>query len=503
MRAAKRSLSSGPDSIPSIFWAKLSSSLCLPVSIIFSCSYKYSILPNDWKDATVLPLFKKGDPSLPANYRPISLTCTISKVMESMIRDNVMQYAQASNILSPSQHGFLPSRSTSTQLLECMYDWCRASELGCCTDVVYIDFKKAFDSVPHVKLKSKLISYGYCCSTVSWICEFLSNRSQHVRVNQALSDAAGVTSGIVQGSVLGPALFVLYANDLPTVCSNVQVKLYADDVKVYKMISCPADRLCLQEALDAIDKWSREWQLYFSVEKCQFMQLGYSDTNILYRLGTAILTPIANNKDLGITVNSNLKPSLHINNTVHKANARSKLILKCFHSCDPALLTKAFITYVRPLLEYGTSVWNPCYVGDINRLESVQRSFTYKVLLKCNIPYNNNMRYDDRLDFLRLERLELRRLRTDLTELFKIVKGFSSQYLFNILPFSHNSNTRGHRYKLSKVFIKKDILKHYFIFRCINAWNVLPDAYFNTNVIESFKRKLLTTDFSTFLLGTL
>jgi hypothetical protein len=269
------------------------------------------------------------------------------------------------------------------------------------------------------------------------------------------------------------------------------------------MITCPADRLGLQEALDAIDNWSREWQLHFSVDKCQFLQLGYFNTNILYRLGTATLTPITNNKDLGFTIDSNLKPSLHINNIVKKANTRAKLILKCFHSCDTALLTKAFITYVRPLLEYGTSVWNPCNIGDINKLESVQRSFTYKLLIKCNIPYNNDTRYNDRLRLLHLERLELRRLRCDLIDLFKIVKGFSSQYLLNKVPFNHNTNTRGHRYKLSVNSIKKDIFKHYFIFRCTNAWNFLPDVYFNTNVIECFKSKLLKTDLSKFLLGTL
>ena len=168
---------------------------------------------------------------------------------------------------------------------------------------------------------------------------------------------------------------------------------------------------------------------------------------------------------------------------MNKANARAKLILKCFLSCDPTFLTKAFTTYVRPLLEYDTVVWNPSCIGDINSIESVQRSFSFKVLLKCNIQYNNEMRYDDRLRLLGLERLELRRLRTDLTELFKIVKGFSSQHLLSLVPFSFNTNTRGHRYKLSVNFIKKDILKNFLIFRCTPAWNVLPDAYFNTNVI--------------------
>ena len=135
------------------------------------------------------------------------------------------------------------------------------------------------------------------------------------------------------------------------------------------------------------------------------LQLSYTDSNIFYHLGTSILAPVANNKDLGFTIDYTLKPSLHIYNIVRKANTRAKLILKCFHSRDPAVLIKAFNTYVRPLLEYGISVWNPCSIGDINRLESVQRSFTYKVLLKCKIPYNDELRYNDRLKLFGLERL--------------------------------------------------------------------------------------------------
>jgi hypothetical protein len=204
MRTAKKLLSSSPDGIPSVFWAKVALCLSFPASIIFGCSYKFCKVPADWKDATVVPIFKKGDSSLPTNYRPISLTCTVSKIMETIVRNNMMMHAQSNNIISGSQHGFLPSRSTSTQALESMFDWCSAVELGYYTDVIFIDFKKAFDSVPHAKLRMKLKSYNYCDSTVNWISEFLSHRTQHVRVNQAKSSAADVTSGIVQGGVLGP-----------------------------------------------------------------------------------------------------------------------------------------------------------------------------------------------------------------------------------------------------------------------------------------------------------
>ena len=127
--------------------------------------------------------------------------------------------------------------------------------------MLFTSIKKAFDTVPHVKFNEKLLSFKHCQLTVSWITKFLAHRTQCVRVNHALSSAASVTSGILQGSILGLALFVLYINDLPEACSNVNVKLYTDDVKVYKMITCPANQTCLQQALNCIENWSRDWQL--------------------------------------------------------------------------------------------------------------------------------------------------------------------------------------------------------------------------------------------------
>ena len=206
-----------------------------------------------------------------------------------------------------------------------------------------------------MQLKEKLLSYSYCQSIIGWITEFLTNRTQCLRVNQAASSTSNVTSGIVLGSSLGPALIVLYIYDLPEVCSNVSVKLYADDIKVYKMITYPVDLSCLQLALNSIENWSCDWQLQFFVEKMSALTIRLHGHNIFYYLGKSILAPVSNNKYLGFSKNYTLKLSLHIYNIVRKVNIRVKLILKCFHSCDPAVLIKAFNTYVRPLLEYGIS----------------------------------------------------------------------------------------------------------------------------------------------------
>ena len=168
LRRAKHNTSSGPDGIPSIFWASLYSVLAPPISIIFGLSYQLAVLPSEWKHALVMPLHKKGDASRVSNYRPISLTCTICKIMESMINSNLQQFLSDNDVISSSQHGFMPGRSTCTQLLESQLEWSMAIDNGFVTDVIFIDFSKAFDVVPHRKLISKLALLGVCSPTLNW-----------------------------------------------------------------------------------------------------------------------------------------------------------------------------------------------------------------------------------------------------------------------------------------------------------------------------------------------
>ena len=178
LRRAKPTTSSGPDGIPSVFWANMSNELALPVSIIFSLSYKFAVVPADWQHAIVTPLHKKGDASQVSNFRPISLTCTLCKVMESMINSNLQCFSSANSLIGHSQHGFLPGRSARTQLLESQLQWRMAQDNGVVTDVILIDFSKAFDVVPHHKLIRKLASLGVCAPTLHWISAFLSSKTQ-------------------------------------------------------------------------------------------------------------------------------------------------------------------------------------------------------------------------------------------------------------------------------------------------------------------------------------
>ena len=495
----KHSLCSGPDGIPSIFLSKLASVLALPVSVIFTSSYHSSCVPYDWKHAIVTPVYKKGDASLVNNYRPISLTCTLCKVMESVIKENMLTHVTDNGLLDKDQHGFLPRHSTSGQLLECLYDWCKTNDDGVPVDAFYIDFSKAFDTVSHSKLLHKLKSYNFCASTINWITSFLADRTQAVKCNQTLSSSVHVTSGVPEGSVIGPVLFVLFINDLPSICYPCTIKLYADDVKVYFAIHDHTDRDTLQQCLDRIYDWSLKWELKFSYDKCQFLQLGYFDPSLSYHLGSYVVKPSESVSDLGVTMHTSLKPSLHCSIIAKKANNRAKLILKCFLSKNSSNFIRAFKCYVRPLLEYASIVWNPFLLQDINLIENVQRSFTRKVCILCNITV---LSYNERLALFDLDRLELRRLHFDLLHMFKIVHGFTVCGFFSDLHFAHSDNvynTRGHRFKLHVNRTNKNIFKYCFINRVLPIWNSLPDICFISNLLSNFKRKLKHIDFSNFL----
>lgn len=504
LRGAKKSLSAGPDQLPSLLWSNIAASVAFPVSVLFTSSYIYARVPREWKCAIIRPLFKKGDPSLVSNYRPISQTCTLCKLMESIVKENLLDFALSNNIISSNQHGFLPKRSTCAQMLECNYDWRCAIDVGDVVDVVLIDFSKAFDVVPHVLLLDKLALLGICTQTLRWLESFLSDRSQVVDVNGKSSTSKTVSSGVIQGSVIGPILFTFYVNDLPSACSDCQIEMFADDAKAYKVIRQPQHRVYLQSALNALCKWSKKWLLQLSVDKCIYLQLGYFDEAFSYSLDGHILKPQKQARDLGVTLQYNLKPGLHCTDIAHKASIRANLIIKSFLSHDPFTIVRAFTVYVRPLLEYSTPVWSPFNKADINIIENVQRAFTRRVFSLCQLPKSS---YENRLLYLGLQRLELRRILYDLTFLYKIIHGMVHCNLLNIIKLASDVrpdiNTRGHKFKLFVPRTHKQVFSSYFINRIIPIWNFLPTSCFNVNHLSAFKRACRSVDFSRFLKGRL
>ena len=439
--------------------------------------------------ASVVPVFKKGQSGDPCNYRPISLTCIACKLMECGVKDTMLTFLKNCGILNASQHGFMMSKSTTTQLLECNFDWNAAIKNKHGVDVVYLDFAKAFDSVVHSKLIVKLRSYGVSDMILRWIDAFLSNRFQYVRIDSCVSGLCSVISGVPQGSVLGPVLFIVYVNDISDcIASNVTVKLFADDTKLYTVITKDDDNCAqLQHSLDSIASWAEHWQLKLSPKKCAVMHITPRRPNVAaadYTIGCVTLPVVDQFTDLGVSYDNHLRFSCHIDKIVSKASSRARLILKCFCSRDSVLLTRAYCTYVRPLLEFSSVIWSPHTKKDINRIESVQRKFTRAV---CNL---RGCTYEERLLNLGLDSLLCRRIKADLILCYKMLHGLI--YIgatCSIVP-SQTAFTRGHSSKLVKFCVATDRDKYFFTHRVVSVWNTLPDYIVSSSSLDSFKRKL-------------
>ena len=231
----KISKAPGPDQLHPRLLKELSEEISLPLEIIFNQSLKQGCLPKIWKVGEISAIFKKGNRRVAGNYRPVSLTSIICKTLKSIVRENIIQHMRDNNLFSKHQYGFIGRRSTTLQLFYILDEWTEILDDGGTVDVVYMDFMKAFDKVPHEHLLAKLSAYGIGGDVLTWIRSFLLNRKQRVRVGEATSEWKEVTSGIPQGSVLGPILFVMYINDMPeSLKNNSTVKMFADDSKLYK-----------------------------------------------------------------------------------------------------------------------------------------------------------------------------------------------------------------------------------------------------------------------------
>ena len=391
--------SPGPDKLHSRILKELYSVLDKPLAILFQNTLKKGKLPDEWKHAIVTAIFKKGDKRKPNNYRPVSLTCIICKIIESIIRDKIMEYMESNNLFSNKQFGFLNGRSTVLQLLTVLDKWTKIIDEGGTIDCVYFDFKKAFDKVPHQRLIHKAEQYGIKGDIINWIKSFLDSRTQQVVINGELSEPKNVTSGIPQGSVLGPLLFVIFINDLPDQVKS-DMFLFADDTKIFRRISTKQDEVILQEDINEMMKWADQWQLEFHPDKCVKMSINNKELeNRTYNMDDVILRNVKQEKDIGVIVDDQLKFEDHMYEKIKKANNMMGLIRRSFIHLDEEIFLKLYKALVRPHLEYANVIWHQTKIKDITAIENVQRRATKY------LPSLKNLSYEERLQKLKLPTL--------------------------------------------------------------------------------------------------
>jgi len=485
--------SPGPDLLHPRILYELRDVLVSPLTQIFSQSMSQGILPEDWKMSTVTPVFKKGRKDSMDNYRPISLTCISCKIMESIVRNKLMEYFFSNNLFSSQQYGFIKGRSTVLQLLKISDDWTNLLENGGQIDVIYTDLEKAFDKVPHQRLLSKLHSYGINSVLISWIKSFLCYRVQRVKVNSCLSDCKPVLSGIPQGSVLGPVLFVIFINDLPLECLDLcKSFLFADDAKLYKHINCELDSFVLNECCQKLFNWCSNWMMKININKCKVLSVAHNKNDIIhYDYGFHAdysnfvkLEHIDNFCDLGVTMDSELSFDNHIYAKINIASKMLGMINRNFKDLDKFSFILLYKCLVRSHLEFAHSVWCPYKKGLIFEIEKIQKRAT-KLVQGCK-----GKNYKERLQLLNLPTLKFRRLRGDMIEVYRILHNLYDDSVVPYLTRNLDTRTRGNSFKLKVDRCKYDLRKFSFCNRVTSVWNSLPDFVVCSGSLNCFKNNL-------------
>jgi hypothetical protein len=472
----------GVDSLMPRVLVEAAKCISKPMCVIFESSLREGFVPNDWRRANVTAIYKKGPKDNPGNYRTVSLTSQVCKVMESILKDSITDHLYKYNLIMKTQHGFMKRKSCLTNLLEFLQFTSCQVDKGEAVDAIYLDFQKAFDRVPHKRLLMKIKAHGIVGTIANWIAGWLSDREQRVVLNQKTSEWINVLSGVPQGSVLGPLLFVIYINDIDHSVINRLLK-FADDTKVYGVVSSNEQIDSLRADLVSLGKWSEDWLMLFNVEKCKVMHFGKNNMNASYSMGGVVLDVVKEEKDLGVIIQDDLKVSKQCTKAVTTANKILGMISRAFVYRSRDIVLQLYKALVRPHLEYCIQAWRPHLQKDINLLEKVQRRATKMVdaLRKYS--------YEDRLKNLGLTSLETRRLRGDLIEVFKICKGFEDVSLNDFFKMQLN-NLRGHDYKIFKTRFRTDCGKFAFANRVINEWNLLTEDIIACDSVDNFKNKL-------------
>ena len=480
---------SGPDNISSRLLKELSSEVAPMLQIFFQASLDQGIIPADWKKANVVPIFKKGDKCKPANYRPVSLTSVVGKLLEHIICSNIMLHLDRNKILHDAQHGFRKKRSCESQLITIINDLAQNIDAKGQTDVILLDFSKAFDKVPHKRLLYKINYYGIASGLHTWIHDFLDGRSQQVLLEGVASNHTPVKSGVPQGSVLGPLLFLLFINDLPDCVSpSSKVRLFADDCALYRDVNSTEDASQLQSDLNALQKWEADWCMEFHPQKCQVLHVSKKRKIIdqPYSIHGQLLEVADTAKYLGVHIHKSLSWNHHIGEVTKKANSTLGFLKRNIHQCPPSTKALCYRTLVRPLTEYASTIWDPFTVANINKLEMVQRRAARMVMAD----YRPTSSVTSMLNHLQWTTLQERRAQAKAVMMYRVVYHLIDIHSSLLVPII---SPRGNNITFLVPYARTTIYQKSFFPDTIRIWNSLSSEAVTATSINSFKSRIQTT----------
>ena len=479
--------------VPAKVLKKCKKNLSFPIKLIWEESYLSGIIPKHYKFQFIIPIHKKESPAYASNYRPISLTSHIIKIFERILKKHLVQYLEENCILNTKQHGFRKGKSCLTQLLAHYDDLLSNALFENDTDVVYLDFAKAFDKIDHKLLLKKLSIYGISGNIFKWIENFLKDRHQSVALNGELSFISLVLSGVPQGSVLGPILFLLYINDLVDVTQHSICRSFADDTRLSKSISTCNDMTQLQNDLSNVIKWSYENNMILNEDKFQLMSFNINKnslmsnlpfTNDIVRYTTPsgiVMQPESTVKDLGIYLSDDFQWTHHITEIASRATRQAAWVLNTFSDRRDFVMLTLFKSLVRSHLEFCCPLWNPQCAKDIQTLELIQYNFISKIYGM------EHLNYWEQLEKLKLDSLQRRRERYCIIHMWKIKNNLAP----NDLDFEFYNNRQGSRVHLQPIIRASSkfqtLRDNSFIHIGPKLWNLLPYEVSSKTSLNTFK----------------
>ena len=488
--------SSGPDGLAAIFLKKCKLSIAQPLYGLWRDCLDKGITPAKLKEGHIIPIHKGGHQGVAANYRPIALTSHLVKIFEKVIRNKLVEFFQDNHLFNDTQHGFRIGRSCLSQLLAYHDRILSLLEIGSNVDTVYLDFAKAFDKVDHQIVLKKLSILGVRGKILSWIKSFLTSRTQSVVVNGVLSESAPVTSGVPQGSVIGPLLFLVLISDIDANIALSFLSSFADDTRLSRAVAGVTDASALQTDMEVVYQWALDNNMTFNDLKFEMLRFGPDSTLKLTTNYTspdgAIIDVKDHVRDLGVTVSADGSFKEHINKICLSARNMCAWILRTFKSRSPELMLTTWKSLVLPILDYCSQLWCPQKRGEIQQIEEIQKSFTRK------IPLPGRENYWNRLRSLHMYSLERRRERYRIIYVWKILENIVPNLTVERNEIKTTTSLRSGRQCVIPTISKSATTRISSLREgslCVNGaqlFNALPKHIRNLTGVElpEFKKKL-------------
>ena len=490
------SKSYGPDGVSPRIIKEGAEVLAKVLTRLFNLSLSKMKVPRIWKQANVVPIHKKDLKTVISNYRPISLLSCAGKLFEKVFFKYVFNHLHDNFVLSTHQSGFLPGKSTVTQLTEVYHLFCSSIDKNKEIRVVFLDISKAFDRVWHRGLIHKLQKAGINGNILNWFIDYLKDRQQRVVINGQYSSWKNVKAGVPQGSVLGPLLFLIHINDISNVVQHCKIRLFADDTCLFIEVDNREETaIKINQDLQHLHNWSKQWLITFSEIKTKSLLISNkidANKNPPVMMNNTIIEEVPSFTYLGLTFTKNLRWNNHIDKVTTKARKRLSAMMPLKFKLDRRSLETMFKSFVLPILEYGLIVWGGTYDTDIIKLERIHldamrliTGATARSSIAALYEETSFVSFRDRID------------RLSLTMLFKIKNDLSPEYLKILLPDENHEtihyNLRN-KENIKIPFTRLETFKRSFIPRAIRIWNALSIPIRNCKSLATFKLALKADD---------